>query len=359
MQGGEKAALILDDGSRFEGYMFGHECPVAGEVVFNTAMTGYNESLTDPSFYGQMVVSTYPQIGNYGVPSQEKDEHGIPLWLESDRIHMKAIIVSDYSSNYSHWNSIESLGDYLKREKVVGLTGIDTRALAKHLREKGTMKGKIVMAGMSDIPFDSSEEINCMDEVSTKEVITYGSGSKRVVLLDCGVKANIIRQLIRPESTLIRVPWDYDFNTIDFDGLFLSNGPGDPTKYGALVERIQTAFSYEKPIYGICMGNQLLSLAAGAMVYGLKYGHHSHNQPVREVGSNRCFITSQNHGYAVDPGTLDKDWQESFVNLNDGTNEGVCHKTKPFFSVQFHPEANGGPTDTMFIFDEFFKAIHQ
>ena len=356
MQDYKRATLILDDGSRFEGYSFGYEAPVAGEVVFNTAMTGYTESFTDPSYRGQILVMTYPLVGNYGVPSPKHDEHGIAFFRESDEIHPLGVIVSDYSEEHSHWNSEGSLGDWLRREQVFGLTGIDTRELAKTLREKGSMKGKIILDGGEDIPFDDPNARNLVAEVSPKEVTIYGNGPKKVVLVDCGAKNNV-RNLIRPEVTLYRVPWDYDFNQIDFDGLFLSNGPGDPNMCSITVEHIRKALLKEKPICGICMGNQLLAAASGAKVSKMKYGHRSHNQPVREVGTNRCFITSQNHGYAVDASTLGEGWREKYVNLNDGTNEGICHERLPYFSAQFHPEACSGPTDTLFIFEEFFHLL--
>lgn len=352
----KKATLILDDGSQFAGYSFGSEKPVAGEVVFNTAMTGYVESLTDPSYRGQIMAMTYPLVGNYGVPS-DKSEDGISRFMESDKIHMEGIVVSDYSFCHSHWNAVESLAEWLKREQVFGLTGVDTRALAKHLREYGSMNGKIIIEGGEDIDFVSPYAVNQVAEASCREVITYGNGPKKVVLVDCGVKDNIIRSLIKDNVTLYRVPWDYDFHQIDFDGLFISNGPGDPDMCEKTVEHIRKAFDKNKPICGICMGNQLLAKAAGASIFKLKYGHRSHNQPVREVGTNKCYITSQNHGFAVDPSSLGKDWEELYVNLNDGTNEGIRHKSKPFFSAQFHPEACGGPVDTMFIFDEFLKNL--
>lgn len=353
----KKASLILDDGSRFEGFCFGYEGSVAGEVVFNTAMTGYTESLTDPSYRGQMMVMTYPLIGNYGVPSNEKDEYGIEKYWESDRIHPLALIVSEYAESYSHWNAVESLDAWLKREGVVGLTGVDTRELAKILRQKGSMKGKIILDGSEDIDFVDHNERNLVAEVSPKEVKIYGNGPKKVVLVDCGAKNNIVRKLIRPEITLYRVPWNYDFNQIDFDGLFLSNGPGDPNMCSETVEHIRKAFAKEKPICGICMGNQLLASAAGATVSKMKYGNRSHNQPVQEVGTSNSFVTSQNHGYAVDASSLGDGWCEKYVNLNDGSNEGICHKTLPYFSAQFHPEACSGPTDTMFLFDEFLSKL--
>lgn len=358
MQIDKTAILILDDGSVFHGYSFGYDKSVAGEVVFNTAMMGYPESLTDPSYAGQLMTLTFPLVGNYGVPSRTFSDNGVATFMESERIHAEAIIISDYSREYSHWNAKESLGEWLKSEKVPGIYGIDTRALTKLLREKGSMKGKIVIDNQ-DVEFVDPNLINQVARVSCKEVITYPGpeGSKRVVLLDCGVKHNIIRSLLKRNITLIRVPWDYGFNQLEFDGLFLSNGPGDPDTCDAAVQNIRKALDGDKPICGICMGNQLLAKAGGAKIYKLKYGHRSHNQPVRLVGTNQCFITSQNHGYAVDNESLGIDWEPLFINMNDGTNEGIKHKTKPFFSAQFHPEACSGPTDTEFMFDKFVAML--
>lgn len=357
MQARKEVQLILDDGSRFSGYSFGYDKPVAGEVVFNTAMTGYPESLTDPSYSGQMMVLTFPLVGNYGVPRQTFEANGLSTFLESEKIHAEAIIVSDYSENYSHWNAVESLGEWLKKEKIAGITGIDTRALTKLLREKGSMKGKIVFENENEIDFVDPNLINQVARVSCREVITYGNGKKRVLLVDCGVKHNIIRCLLKRDVTVVRVPWDYDFNTLEYDGLFISNGPGDPDMCDITVGHIREAMKKEKPIFGICMGNQLLAKAGGAKTFKLKYGHRSHNQPVRMVGTNKCFITSQNHGYAVDNNTLGDDWEPLFLNMNDGTNEGIRHKRLPFFSAQFHPEAASGPTDTDFLFDTFIDMI--
>lgn len=369
MQVRKTATLVLDDGSEFHGFSFGFDKAVAGEVVFNTAMTGYPESLTDPSYAGQLMVLTYPLVGNYGVPPFSIEENDLPTFMESEKIHAEAIIVSDYSEEYSHWNAVESLSDWLKREMIPGITGIDTRALTKKIREHGVMMGRIVISDAdneveSGKVKDESEmpdygSINYVDRVSCKEIITYGEGEgkKRVVLLDCGVKANIIRCLLKRNVTVVRVPWDYDFNTLEYDGLFISNGPGDPDTCDVAVQHIRKALAGDKPICGICMGNQLLAKAGGASIYKLKYGHRSHNQPVRMVGTEKCFITSQNHGYAVDNDTLGADWEPLFINMNDGTNEGIKHKTKPFFSSQFHPEACSGPTDTEFIFDKFVALL--
>ncbi len=349
--------LVLEDGTIFKGKSFGYEKPVAGEVVFSTAMVGYPESLTDPSYAGQILTVTFPLVGNYGVPSDEVDENGISKFYESEKIQVEGLIISDFSFEYNHWNAIKSLGDWLKEQKVPGIFGIDTRELTKLVREKGAMKGKLVFPDEEDIPFVDPDLENQVAKVSCKEVITYGNGKEKVVLVDCGVKNNIIRCLLKRNVTVIRVPWDYDFNTIDYDGLFISNGPGNPAHCQITVDHIRKAMEKGKPIFGICMGNQLLSIAGGAKTYKLKYGHRSHNQPVSMVGSTRAFITSQNHGFAVDNQSLGADWEPLFVNMNDGTNEGIRHKSKPFFSAQFHPEACSGPTDTDFLFDEFVNMI--
>ena len=373
-----QAKLILDDGTEFCGWTFGAAKNVSGEVVFNTAMTGYPENLTDPSYAGQMLVMTYPLIGNYGVPSLGIAANGLPELMESERIHVKALIVADYSESYSHWNAKESLDSWLKREGVPALTGIDTRRLTMLLRKYGVMMGRIIIneeysmkneEHVVEIPeTEDYGSVNWVERVSCKEVITYKpdssnlilhSSSPRVVLVDCGVKANIIRCLLRREIEVVRVPWDYDFNTLEFDGLFLANGPGDPERCNVTVSHIRTFLNNERtrPCMGICLGNQLLGQAAGAKTYKLKYGHRSHNQPVQRVGTTQCFITSQNHGYAVDADTLPGDWEPLFVNMNDGSNEGIRHQSKPWMSAQFHPEACSGPVDTEFLFDEFVNML--
>lgn len=352
----KRATLVLEDGTCFEGESFGYDAATAGEVVFNTAMTGYPESLTDPSYRGQILVTTYPILGNYGVPPRrEKDD--VSEYYESNHIHARAIVAQDYSFDHSHWQADRSLGQWLCEEKIPGIFGIDTRALTKHLREKGSMLGKIIPEGAADIPFYDPNRENLVAETSCKEVEYHGDGDKTVVLVDCGVKHNIIRCLTRRGVKVVRVPWDYDFTKIPYDGLFISNGPGNPDMAEATVRHLRQAMEIGKPICGICMGNQLLAKAAGAKVYKLKYGHRSHNQPVRRVGTNQCFVTSQNHGFAVDSATLPDEWEPLFVNMNDGTNEGIRHKTKPFFSAQFHPEASSGPKDTEFFFDEFISMI--
>ena len=368
--------LILENGMVFKGQSFGAERPSSGEVVFSTAMAGYPESLTDPSFKGQILLLTYPIIGNYGVPANSKT-NGVSDFFESNRIHASGLVVQDYTPQYSHWNAVDSLGNWLKDENVPGIFGIDTRKLTKIIRENGSLLGKIEIDidssvdayGHGDdysyihgneplnVDFYNPDNYNLVAEVSCKEVIEYGDGDKKVVLVDCGTKLNIIRELVKEGLKVVRVPWNYDFNTIDFDGVVISNGPGNPEYCNITVDNIRQAMQTDRPIFGICMGNQLLAKAAGASTYKLRYGHRSHNQPVRRVGSNQCFITSQNHGYAVDETLLGSDWEPWFVNMNDATNEGIKHKTKPFYSVQFHPEAAGGPTDTRFFFEEFAKLL--
>ena len=354
-----KAKLILENGEQFNGLSFGYEQPVSGEVVFNTAMCGYPESLTDPSYMGEILTLTYPLIGNYGTPADTFDTNGLSQFFESEKIHVRAFIVSDYSENYCHWNANESLKNWLRRQKIPAITNIDTRALTKLLREKGSMLGEIVFENgerVSSVYNPATE--NLVAQASCNQIIRYNQGGDcKIVLVDCGVKHNIIRCLLKRNVEVIRVPWDYDFTALDFDGLFISNGPGDPVQCSETVENIRKMLNGDKPVFGICMGNQLLSLASGAKTYKLKYGHRSHNQPVQMLTDKRCFVTSQNHGYAVDNKTLGNDWLQLFVNLNDGTNEGIYHKTKPFFSAQFHPEAASGPVDTEFLFDDFLKKI--
>ncbi len=349
--------IQLEDGSEFKGHSFGYEAAVEGEVVFNTAMTGYPENLTDPSYCNQILVITYPLIGNYGVPNRSKT-HEIYDFLESDHIQIAGLIVADYSQAYSHWNANESLGAWLKSNKVPALSGIDTRHLTKKLREQGTMLGRISPEKMaSNTAFLSNTEVNLVEKVSCKQVMEYGSGELHIVLVDCGVKNNIIRSLVNRGVRVSRVPWNFDFNQLEYDGLFLTNGPGNPVNCTKTVQHIQLAIEKDKPIFGICLGNQLLALAAGAKTYKLKYGHRGHNQPVQKTGTQQCYITAQNHGYAVDDASLPSGWTRYFTNLNDQTNEGICHKDKPFFSVQFHPEAAGGPMDTTFLFDEFLTLV--
>jgi carbamoyl-phosphate synthase small subunit len=353
----KKARLILENGMEFQAFSFGYPSSVAGELVFNTAMTGYPESLTDPSYRGQILLATFPLIGNYGVP-RPVIENGLLSFFESDKIHISGLVISDYSFEYSHWNADQSLGKWLSDNKIPAIFGVDTRAITKVLREYGSMLGKIIIDDQEVDWFDPNTE-NLVDLVSTKETITYGSGKYKVMLVDCGVKYNIIRSLLRFDTSIVRVPWDYNYTNDEFDGLFISNGPGDPAICKPAIENLGHALDGEKPIFGICLGSQLLGIASGASTYKLKYGHRSHNQPVIQYETNKCYITSQNHGFAVDHHKLMGDFEPYFINLNDNTCEGIRHKTKPVFATQFHPEASGGPTDTAFLFEQFINYIQK
>ncbi|MCE9541740.1 glutamine-hydrolyzing carbamoyl-phosphate synthase small subunit [Candidatus Kaiserbacteria bacterium] len=339
--------LYLEDGTSYAGEAFGHNGPATGEAVFATGMTGYVESLTDPSFAGQILVCTYPLIGNYGVPS--------PDVFESSRIHVAGLVVSEYSANYSHHDALQSLDSWLKAHKIPALTGVDTRAITKRLRERGVMLGQLNRGKPG--AFEDPNRENLVARVSPKEIRVYGDGPLKIVLVDCGSKENIVRSLVRPGITLTRVPWNYDFTNDEYHALVLSNGPGDPEMCGPTVTHIRTAMRAGKPILGVCLGNQLLALAAGGSTYKLKYGHRSQNQPCIESATGRCYITSQNHGFAVDASTLSSGWSVWFTNANDGSVEGIRHSTKPWRSVQFHPESSPGPTDTAWIFDEFLNGL--
>ena len=353
----KQAALYLGNGQVLKGWSFGYDGPAEGEVVFSTSMVGYPESLTDPSFEGQILCVSYPLVGNYGIPDMGAGPDGLVLHAESERIHVRGMVIADYSENYSHWDAVKSLGDWLKEQHVPGISGIDTRALTRMIREEGAMPGRIVVGDGPCGAVSRPAAEHLVREVSCREVLRYGKGPRRVVLVDCGVKHNILRCLVSRGVEVVRVPWDYDFTGMDYDGLFLSNGPGDPSVCTETIAHIRTALTQDRPVFGVCLGSQLMALAAGAKTFKLPYGHRSHNQPVRLVGTDRCFITSQNHGYAVDPATLPAGWEPFFVNLNDGTNEGIRHLEKPFFATQFHPEASGGPVDTEFLFDEFISKL--
>lgn len=384
----------MENGLCLEGMSFGYDGPCSGELVFSTAMVGYPESLTDPSYEGQILCVSYPIVGNYGIPAMTKDEWGVCLGFESEKIHVRGLVISDYSGKFSHYDAVKSLGQWLREEKIPAICGIDTRHLTQLLRDNGTLSASIApseegippethatlgndtpkISRFSGAPLlaprkviERSETVsegipssaggNLAAVVSCKEQISYGKGNKRVVLVDCGVKHQILHCLLQRGIEVLRVPWDTDVNAIDADGIMISNGPGDPAACIPAIEHIRKAMEGSRPIFGICLGNQIMSLAAGASTYKMKYGHRSHNQPVRMCGTDRCFITSQNHGYAVDTSTLGSDWEPYFVNLNDGTSEGIRHRSKPFFSAQFHPEASSGPTDTEFLFDEFISAL--
>ena len=353
----KKASLILKDGSIFEGISFGATISVAGEVVFNTGMMGYPETFTDPSYKGQILCLTYPMIGNYGIPDEELLDN-MKRNFESSSIHISGLIISDYSFDSSHWSSVQSLDNWLKKNGIPGIFDIDTRKLTKILRNHGTMLGKIRQAD-DDISFYDPNKDNLVESVSIKEPIVFEKGPLKVIIVDCGIKNNIIRCFLDRNITVIRVPWDYDFNNCpySYDGIFISNGPGDPKICTKTIDNLRKAMTKNVPIFGICLGNQLLALAAGSDTYKLKFGHRSQNQPCIDRDTGRCYITSQNHGFAVDIKTLPKDWSPWFINANDDTCEGIKHKTKPFFSVQFHPEATPGPKDTEYLFDRFIDII--
>ena len=349
-----KATLILEDGTQFGGYSFGAERSIAGEVVFNTGMVGYVETLSDPSYKGQILCLTYPLIGNYGVPQAEEGD--LSKNFESNKIHASALIVSDYSHNYSHWNATRSLSDWLKSQDVPGLYGIDTRALTKRLREKGAMLGKLVFEENIELYDPNLEDL--IAQVTITEPKSYNpQGKIRILVIDCGVKSNILRSLIQRDCQVIRVPCDYDFFNLDFEGVLISNGPGDPKMCHTPIASVRKCIEQEIPTFGICLGNQILALAAGGDTYKLKYGHRSQNQPCLKEGSERCYITSQNHGFAVDTASLPQGWQPWFTNVNDDTNEGIRHESLPLMSVQFHPEHTPGPVDTEFLFDFFLEKL--
>ncbi|XP_043931401.1 CAD protein [Protopterus annectens] len=356
------ASLILEDGTVFKGRRFGAMNSVSGEVVFQTGMVGYPEALTDPSYKYQILVLTYPLIGNYGIPKDENDEYGLSRWFEADRIHAAALIVGELCQSPSHWSSDRSLNQWLIEQGIPGLQGVDTRALTKKIREKGTMLGKLLL---DDNPPDTVEsidpnKIHLTVEVSVKEPRVFNpDGSLKIFAVDCGIKYNQIRCLCSRGACVTVVPWDYLLDSKEYDGLFISNGPGNPEFCQKTIENIKHVIMKEnpKPVFGICLGHQLLSLAAGAKTYKMKYGNRGHNQPCIHEDSKRCFITSQNHGFAVDPKTLPKDWAILFSNANDFSNEGIVHSTKPFFSVQFHPEHMAGPMDLVGLFDVFLKAV--
>lgn len=362
----KKGYLVLENGEIFEGESFGKVIQVSGEIVFNTGMVGYPEGFTDPSYYGQILVLTYPLVGNYGIPPESTDLSN-PIYFESYKAHIRGLIVSQYVENNTHWQSKKSLGRWLEEEDIPALTGIDTRTLTKILRQKGVMKGIITFKKnknklqRKELNFLDINKDNLVASVSCSKPIIYKGGKKKVMLIDCGVKQSQIRMLTSLGATVLRVPWNFDplfqKNNYEFDALMISNGPGDPKMANEVVKTVKKVIEREIPILGVCLGNQILARAAGAKTYKLKYGHRSQNQPVQDITTGKCYITTQNHGFSVDIDTLPPSWESWFVNLNDKTDEGIKHKKLPFLSTQFHPEACPGPTDTSWVFDRFLSLI--
>ncbi|CAM9583970.1 unnamed protein product [Chrysoparadoxa australica] len=362
----KRAKVVLEDGTELWGFSFGAHKSVAGEVVFSTGMVGYPESLTDPSYRGQLLTLTFPLIGNYGVPDPSvKDELGLPAYFESSHIHAEALLVQDYSHHYSHWQAFCSLGEWLEKENIPGICGLDTRLLTRKIRSHGVMLGRIeIEGGDKPLALVDPNTRNLVAEVTVPEPATYGKGNGvRVLAVDCGMKNNIIRKLVEKGAEVTVVPFDFPFDqhVKDYDGLFLSNGPGDPTMASATVENLRKVLDMwkgsasAKPIFGICLGNQLLGLAAGGKTKKLPFGNRGQNQPAVNNLTGECYITPQNHGYAICDDTLPSGWKTLFTNINDSTNEGIICEDKPYFSAQFHPEACCGPVDTEFLFDVFIE----
>ncbi|KAK3066779.1 Multifunctional pyrimidine synthesis protein CAD [Teratosphaeriaceae sp. CCFEE 6253] len=362
----ERATFTIRDGPIFHGKSFGAKANVSGEAVFTTSLVGYPESMTDPSYRGQILVFTQPLIGNYGVPSGARDEFGLLKYFESPNIQACAIVVADVALQYSHWTAVESLADWCAREGVPAITGVDTRAIVTHLREQGSSLGKITIGEEYDADEDEAYEdpsaINLVKRVSTKQPFHVPSpvGDAHIALIDCGVKENIIRSIVSRGASVTCLPYDYPIHKLarHFDGVFISNGPGDPTHCRATSDNLRKLMDTSQiPIMGICLGHQLLAIAVGATTTKMKYGNRAHNIPALDKTTGKCHITSQNHGYAVDIATLPHDFKEYFVNLNDDSNEGIIHKTRPIFGTQFHPEAKGGPQDSSYLFDSYLDSV--
>ncbi|XP_075036384.1 carbamoyl-phosphate synthase [ammonia], mitochondrial [Mixophyes fleayi] len=354
------ANLVLQDGTKIKGYSFGHPKSVAGEVIFNTGLGGYVEAVTDPSYHGQILTLTNPIIGNGGAPDTKAlDSYGLMKYIESENIKVSGLLVLDYSHEYSHWGAVKSLSEWLHEEKVPALCGIDTRMLAKKIRDKGTILGKIEFEGQP-VEFVDPNKRNLIAEVSTKEIRVFGKGNPvRIVAVDCGVKHNIIRQLVKRGAEVNLVPWNHDFSKMEYDGLLVTSGPGNPELAQPLIQNLRKVFNSDRsePMFGICKGNEIAALAAGGKTYRLPMANRGQNQPVMNTMNGQAFITAQNHAYGVDSKSLPAGWKPLFVNINDQSNEGIMHETKPIFTAQFRPEANPGPTDTEFLFDVFMSMI--
>jgi len=354
-------SLKLTDGSEYIGESIGQSKLAAGELVFTTAMVGYTETLTDPSYFGQVLVFAYPLIGNYGIPDFPKNLQEIVPGFESSRVQVSAVIVNSHSSQAFHWDSVKTLDVWLRQHQVVGISGIDTRHLIKKISQKKRILAKIIPCDATEkekkaLEFFDSGQSDVLRYVSTKKRRLLGRGKKRVAILDCGIKWNIVRQILREGCEVLLLPWDDDLTGIDCSAWFVSNGPGDPRRSGNLVERVRRIlYEDSRPIMGICLGHQIICLAAGAKVIRMPYGHRGHNQPVQLVGQERGYMTTQNHGYVVDKTTLSEEWEPWFYNLNDGSLEGMKHARKPIFSVQFHPEASSGPRETSWLIKEFVQ----
>ncbi len=353
--------LQLDDGTRIVGTSFGAKRAVAGEVVFSTAMTGYVEALTDPSYRGQILVLTYPLVGSYGVPGP-RASGSLEGPYESDRIQVQGLIVQKPILRHSHHSASRSLHEWLTAEGVPGVAGIDTRALTIRLRERGTIRGRIVSpAVQDDARVDEVDMADVARLVTPREIVRYEAGPRTVLVVDAGAKDNLVRSLLARRVSVIRAPFTADIAKLaaEVDGIVLGSGPGDPKSLPQLVDTTRALLaSYPRPIFGVCLGSQILALAAGGDTVKLPYGHRGVNQPVQDLLTRRCYVTSQNHGYAVVDGSLPSDWEAWFVNTNDGTNEGIRALTRPHFGVQFHPEAHPGPADAGFLFDDFIRLAH-
>jgi carbamoyl-phosphate synthase small subunit len=364
----ERATFTIRNGPIFHGTSFGARSNVSGEAVFTTSLVGYPESLTDPSYRGQILVFTQPLIGNYGVPSNVRDEHGLLKYFESPNIQAVGVVVADVAEKYSHWTAVESLSEWCAKEGVPAITGVDTRAIVTYLREQGSSLARITIGEEYDQDQDEAfvdpEQINLVRKVSTKAPfhVSAANPSAHIAVIDCGVKENILRSLVNRGASVTCFPFDYPIHKVahHFDGVFISNGPGDPTHCQDTVYHLRKLMETSQiPIFGICLGHQLLALAIGARTIKLKYGNRAHNIPALDLTTGKCHITSQNHGYAVDASTLPKEWKPYFLNLNDNSNEGLIHTSRPIFSTQFHPEAKGGPLDSSYLFDMYLDNVHK